>query len=75
MMFRFAYPVLLCLLGVVGGWAVFRFLKRPPGITHSMTSRLVKLAGSGNRLKGWVPDVIRAVCLILLPLFRFISPF
>ena len=68
MMFRFAYPTLLVLLIAVLGWFVFALWKRPPSITHSMTSAIARLAGPGNRLLTRIPIIVRALCLILLVL-------
>ena len=66
MMFRLAYPVLLILLIGVIGWLVFALLKKPIGITHSMTSRLAELAKKGSGSWQRIPLVLRAACLILL---------
>lgn len=66
MMFRFAYPVLLFLLLAVAGWVVVSVWRKPPSITHSMTSRLAQLAGSGNQLLARVPMALRTGCLILM---------
>lgn len=67
-MFRFAYPVLLVLLLPVAGWLAFSLWKKPVSITHSMTSRMARLAGKGNRFLARIPLFIRTVCLILLVL-------
>ncbi|MBW1798308.1 MAG: VWA domain-containing protein [Deltaproteobacteria bacterium] len=68
MMFRFAYPVLLVLLLPVAGWLAFSLWKKPANITYSMTSRMARLAGKGNRFLAKVPVFIRTACLILLVL-------
>ena len=68
MMFRFAYPVLLVLLLPVAGWLAFSLWKKPVSITYSMTSKMARLAGKGNRFLAMVPVFIRTVCLILLVL-------
>ncbi|MFC1814651.1 VWA domain-containing protein [Thermodesulfobacteriota bacterium] len=66
MMFRFAYPVLLVLLGAVAGWLVLALGRKPDSITFSMTSRIAELAGSGKQLWAKVPLALRTACLILL---------
>lgn len=68
MMFRFAYPVLLVLLLPVAGWLAFSLWKKPVSITYSMTSKMARLAGKGNRFLAKVPVFIRTACLILLVL-------
>lgn len=68
MMFRFAYPLLLCLLLLPAGWVVFALFKQPAGVTHSMGSALARLTGGGSRVLVRVPMVLRACCLSLLVL-------
>jgi len=68
MMFRFAYPVLVVLLLPVAGWLAFSLWKKPANITYSMTSRIARLAGKGNRVLAKVPVFIRTACLVLLVL-------
>lgn len=68
MIFRFAYPVLLTLLAVIGGWVFFALWRKPPSITYSMTSAMAPLAGSGNRFLARVPIALRTACLILIVL-------
>lgn len=68
MMFRFAYPVILVLLAVVGAWVIFSLRRKPLGITYSMTSRMALFTGGGNRFLAKVPMVLRTGCLILLVL-------
>jgi len=68
MMFRFAYPLLLMLLLVVAGWLFFGLRKKPPSITYSMTSQMVRLAGGSSRFLGKVPMALRMCCLVLLVL-------
>jgi len=68
MMFRFAYPLLLMLLLVVAGWLFFGLRKKPPSITYSMTSQMVRLAGGTSRFLGKVPMALRMCCLVLLVL-------
>ena len=68
MMFRFAYPVILVLLAVVGAWVFFSLRRKPLGITYSMTSRMALFTGGGNRYLARVPMVLRTGCLILLVL-------
>ena len=68
MMFRFAYPVLLVLLVAAGGWVFLSLWRKPPTLTYSMTSRITRLAGGGNRVLSWVPAALRTACLILLVL-------
>ena len=68
MMFRFAYPVLVILLVVVAGWVLISLRRKPPSITHSMTSQLAELYGRGARLVDKIPLILRTLCLILLVL-------
>jgi len=68
MMFRFAYPVVLFLLIAVPGWVFWAFWKRPPAITYSMTSAMVRLTGTGNSVLGRVPTILRTCILALLVL-------
>jgi len=68
MMFRFAYPLILMLLLVVAGWLFFGLRKKPPSITYSMTSQMVRLAGGSSRFLGKVPMALRMCCLVLLVL-------
>jgi Ca-activated chloride channel family protein len=68
MMFRFAYPLLLALLSLVGAWVVLRWRRQPSSITFSMTSRLWELAGPGRVLWGRVPLALRTATLVLLVL-------
>ncbi|MBU0733135.1 MAG: VWA domain-containing protein [Pseudomonadota bacterium] len=66
MMFRFAYPVVLLLLLVVGGWLVFALWKKPSAITYSMTSKMAGLAGRGNWMVARLPVILRGCALVLL---------
>ena len=68
MMFRFAYPALLVLLLPVAGWLVYSFVRRPAGITYSLTSVITTLAGQGDGIRSKTPLLMRAVCLVLLVL-------
>ena len=68
MMFRFAYPVILVLLAVVGAWVFFSLRRKPPSITYSMTSRMARFAGGRGRFLAKIPIILRAGCLILLVL-------
>ncbi|RLF61195.1 MAG: hypothetical protein DRN37_01450 [Thermoplasmata archaeon] len=68
MMFRFAYPILLIMLLPAAGWLAFSLWKKPVSITYSMTSRMARLSGEGNRFLAKVPVILRTVCLILLVL-------
>ena len=68
MMFRFAYPILLSLLVLVGAWILFAYKRRPASLTYSMTSKMAKLAGKGWQHWGRIPLVLRGVCLTLLVL-------
>ena len=66
MMFRFAYPSILFLLFAVAGLLVYALLKRPSGVTYSITSRLARVAGTGGRFAALIPVILRALCLALL---------
>ncbi|OPL13445.1 MAG: hypothetical protein AVO38_13385 [delta proteobacterium ML8_D] len=66
MMFRFAYPLLLMLLVVVAGWLFFGLRRKPPSITYSMTSQMVRFAGGSDRFLGKIPIALRVCCLVLL---------
>ena len=68
MMFRFAYPVLLILLFPVVGWLFFAIMKKPPGITHSMTSGIARLGGSGARFLVNIPLALKGICLLMVVL-------
>lgn len=68
MMFRFAYPILLILIVGVAGWLVLVLRRKPPNITHSLTSTLTKLGGGRRHLWGHVPLALRTACLVLLVL-------
>jgi Ca-activated chloride channel family protein len=68
MIFRFAYPVLLVLLVAAGGWVFLSLWRKPPTLTYSMTSRIARLAGGGNRVLPLIPAALRTACLILLVL-------
>ncbi len=67
-MFRFAYPVILFLLVAVVGWLGFMLRRKPPSITHSMTSRIIHLVDHYNRFWFKIPLVLKTGCLILLVL-------
>jgi len=66
MMFRFAYPIVLFLLIAAAAWAVFAFWRRPSAITYSMTSRMLRMAGTRNRILAAVPTTLRGGVLVLL---------
>ncbi len=66
MTFRFAYPILLCMLVAVAGWLIYTLRREPPSVTHSMTSQISGLMGSGNRLLMKIPVVLRTICLVLI---------
>jgi len=68
MTFRLAYPILLGLLVAVAGWLLFALWRKPPNITHSMTSKIAELAGGGTRFWGNIPLALRSGCLVLLVL-------
>ncbi len=68
MMFRFAYPVVLLLLVAVAGWGVFAFWKKPSGISYSMTSTMIRLAGGRNPILVRLPTILRGCILALLVL-------
>jgi len=66
MMFRFAYPVLLSLIGVVAIWLLFTLWKKPAAVIYSMASKMADLGGYGRGFWGKVPLFLRAACLALL---------
>jgi len=66
MMFQFAYPLLLFLLLPVAGWLVFALRKKPLGLTHSMTSLMVPMAGGRAGLLMRLPIILKACILVLL---------
>jgi Ca-activated chloride channel family protein len=68
MMFRFAYPIVLLLLLPVGAWFVYALFRKPAGITYSITSKIVELAGQTGYIFNRILIFIRLVCLILLVL-------
>ncbi|MBN1850989.1 MAG: VWA domain-containing protein [Deltaproteobacteria bacterium] len=68
MMFHFAYPVVLILLLPVAAWFAYALLRKPVGITYSITSKIVELAGQTGDIFHRIPIFIRLVCLILLVL-------
>lgn len=68
MSFRFAHPVLLFLLLIVAGWLLLGTRRKGPSIIHSMTSKMMELAGSGRRFLDKIPLFLRTGCLILLVL-------
>ena len=67
-MFRFAYPGLFLLFVAVGIWILLSLRRKQPGITHSMTSGIARLAGNRGSLLLNTPIALRAGCLILLVL-------
>jgi len=67
MMFRFAYPTLIPALGILFvAWLVVSYLRKRPGITYSMTSRLILIAGHAGALRGRLPAILRGIALVLL---------
>ncbi|MBN1637028.1 MAG: VWA domain-containing protein [Deltaproteobacteria bacterium] len=69
MMFRFAYPVALIVpLILVVAWIVWMFVRKEQSIRYSVTSSLIRFAGSADKFKGRLPLMLRAVCLVLLVL-------
>jgi Ca-activated chloride channel family protein len=68
MMFRFAYPIVLLLLMAVAAGMVFAFWRRPAAITYSMTSRMVRMAGTRSRILVRLPMILRGCILALLVL-------
>ena len=68
MMIRFAHPVVLALLVLVLGWLRYALKRKPLSLTHSMTSKMAELAGSGRRLWQETPLILRTSCLLLLVL-------
>jgi Ca-activated chloride channel family protein len=68
MMFRFAYPAALALIAAVAAWVVFALWRKPPSLGHPGTSTLIRMAGAASRVRGRVPLILRALCLVLLAL-------
>ena len=68
MMFRFAYPVVLGLIGVIAAWILFKLPRRPQGITYSMTSDLARIVGTKGGYLARLPLILRTLCLMLLVL-------
>ncbi len=68
MMFRFAYPVVLGLIGVIAAWILFKLPRRPQGITYSMTSDLARIVGTKGSYLARLPLILRTLCLMLLVL-------
>jgi len=66
MMFRLAYPLLLTLWGLVAGWFVWRFRRKPIGITYSLAARLSRLTKRAGQWVGKIPVILRTGCLVLL---------
>jgi len=66
MMFRFAYPAVLLLLGVVAAWTVFALRRKSPGITYSRTNQMMALSGIRNGLWAKYDILLRCLCLLLL---------
>jgi Ca-activated chloride channel family protein len=66
MTFRFAYPIILVLFGVVAAWLYLSFRRDPPTVTYSVASQIAALAGSKPRWWSRAPLLLRAGCLGLL---------
>ncbi len=67
MMFRFAHPALLIILGVIlAAWLVCRYFRRPAGVTFPLTSDLARISGSSGDLMAKIPEFLRISALILL---------
>jgi Ca-activated chloride channel family protein len=66
MMFRLAYPLLLFLWGLVTGWFVWCFKRKPIGITYSLTASLSRLTNRSGQWAGKIPLLLRTGCLVLL---------
>lgn len=66
MMFRFDYPILLVLTAVVGAWFIYTLMRKPTGITYSVTSKLMELNRQSGSLIYKIPVFLRLVCIILL---------
>lgn len=66
MMFRFAYPILLILLPVAAAWLILSLIRKPPGLTFSFTSKLMRMADNRDRILARTPLILRLCCLILL---------
>lgn len=68
MMFRFAYPVILLLIIAGVSWFVYKLIKKPAGITYSVTSEITGFSGQGGKILSRIPIFLRFVCLLLLVL-------
>lgn len=66
MTFRFAYPILLFLLGVIPGWLLYVLWRKPSSIIYSMTSKMAELSGRVWHFWNRVPLILRTCCFILL---------
>ena len=66
MNFTFAYKPILFLLILVAAWAYYKYKKGTPGITFSLTHRLIKFAGDFEKIAGRLPLIIRTAALVLL---------
>lgn len=66
MSFRFAYPLLLGLLPVVGAWLAVSLRRKPSAVVYSMTTALTRLAGRRHAILGRLPIFLRLASLLLL---------
>lgn len=68
MMFRLAHPFLLVALSVIlAAYLAYRiFMRKPPAVDFSLTSRLARISGSSGSIMARLPDSLRALSLILL---------
>jgi Ca-activated chloride channel homolog len=67
MSFRFAYPLLMCvLLGLVFAWLFFEFKRKPSSAVFSTASTLKRMMGGGERIKARIPLILIAASIILL---------
>jgi Ca-activated chloride channel homolog len=69
MSFRFAYPLLMCvLLGLIFVWLFFEFKRKPASAVFSNASTLKRLMGGGEKIKARMPLILIAASLIMLAL-------
>lgn len=67
MMFRFAHPVLLAVLGLaLVAVLVFRHFRKGSSVSFSLAGDLARIAGSLGRVLSRIPDGLRLAALVLL---------
>ncbi len=67
MSFRFAYPLLMCvLLGLIFVWLFLEFKRKPASAVFSNASTLKKLMGGGEKIKARMPLILIAASMIML---------